>query len=262
MEHALRSLLDWYEQVGIEIPPVKAMAIKKRPIKKTSVKTTTARSDTAYDTAPNDDTRAGPNPDTAQRIKAAQQAAKSCHDLESLHTALQQFDAGPLSDLARQAIFSCGNPLAKLMIIGDRPSRDDDQAASPLSGIDGTLLTNMLAAIGIDPEHYYLTMAINWYGGKASSMTQSDIDICRPFLQRHIHLVNPDHIILLGDLALKSFSIDGRIMKNNGLWHSLSIENRPYQALALYPPTLLRQQPALKKAAWRSLLSLHDAIKS
>ncbi|MEP1229348.1 MAG: uracil-DNA glycosylase [Litorimonas sp.] len=271
MESALRSLIDWYERAGVDVPPLPAIKPAPRAIragnsasmetKRQSLNPPTSRSDLSRGTS---DTQT--HKDTAQGvsnlIEAATQAAKTAKTLEGLQVAVKKFDAGRLSDNARGAVFSRGNLAAKLMVIGEAPSHDDDIKAEPFMGREGALLSRMLGAIGFTDDDVYLTLSVNWRLPQGRTPKAAEIDVCRPFLRRHIELAKPSHILMLGSTPMSALTDITSIMKHHGQWKNIKIGEKDIPALPMYHPSLLLTQSDLKKDAWRDLLSLRAALAS
>jgi len=52
------------------------------------------------------------------------------------------------------------------------------------------------------------------------------------------------------------------IMKNHGQWQDINIGGSTLPSMPLYHPAFLLRQPALKKEAWRDLLSLRAKLET
>ena len=251
MDKALRSLVDWYAKVGVDVPELAPIAapVKKRaalnPPKPTGTVKPTRQKATGERPLPN-----------------AGIAAKAAKTLDELRVAVQNFDAGSLSDGARQAVFSRGNPEADLMIIGEAPGRDEDIQGKPFVGRSGQLLDHMLAAIGLTEDSYYITNIVNWRPPKNRNPKPEEIEMCRPFLERHIELTQPKILLLVGGVSMTALTGETGIMKNHGQWQDIEIGGISLPALPLYHPAFLLRQPALKKDAWRDLLSLRAKLEA
>ncbi len=260
METALRSLIDWYERVGVDVPPLGPMRPKRPATHRTSKHAVTSK---PQQSTPNrQTTQLGRNTDNNNAVQAARDAAQTAKTLDALNMAIRNFDAGRLSDNARQAVFARGNPAAKFMVIGEAPSAEDDAKGTPFMGREGELLSRMLGAIGLSEDDYYLTLAINWRLPQNLTPKPAEIDICRPFLTRHIELAAPSHILMLGSTPLSALTQMTGIMKHHGQWQTVKIGDKEIAALPIYHPAFLLNQADLKKDAWRDLLTLRAALDS
>lgn len=245
MDAALRSLLDWYAAVGVDVPdvPPPAPVRAKRPVP-SAKPTTPAKPVAAKEVAP-----AQPAPDLT-KIKT----------LDALREAMNAFDAGPLGDGAKQVVFSRGNPEADIMVIGEAPGRDEDMHGKPFIGRAGQLLDRMLGAIALGPEDVYITNVVNWRPPSNRKPTPAEIEMCLPFLHRHIELAQPKLLLLVGGISMTAMTGQTGIMKNHGQWSDVMIGGQSYPAMPLYHPAFLLRRPELKKEAWRDLLSLRARI--
>ena len=245
MDAALRSLLDWYAEMGVDVPKVPAArAVRAKKIAP-KVKPTEAIS-SAISSAP---------------IAATVDLSK-VKTLDELHATLSAFDAGALSDGARQAVFARGNPAAKLMVIGESPGRDEDIQGKPFVGQAGQLLDRMMGAIGLGADDFYVTNVMNWHLPKNRKAKPEEIELCRPFIEKHIELAKPDVLLLVGGLSMTALTGLTGIMKNHGQWQDVTLAGTAYPALPLYHPAFLLRRPELKKEAWRDLLSLREKLLS
>jgi len=252
LDKALKSALDWWDAIGVDVPDIPP-APKPKHTQRSTVKSPASKpkvSDRPSQASPQNN---APLPD-ATPIAAA---AKTLADLK---TAMENFNAGALSDRARQCVFSRGNPEADVMIIGEAPGRDEDIAGKPFVGRSGQLLDKMMAAIELTEDQFYITNVVNWRPPQNRNPKPEEIELCRPFLNRHIELAAPKYILIVGGVSLTALTGLTGIMKNRGQWQTLTIAGRDIPALPIYHPAFLLRQPALKKEAWRDLLELRSHL--
>jgi len=112
------------------------------------------------------------------------------------------------------AVFSGQKP-ADFMTIGQAPGITEQQAQRPFNAGSGTRLFGWLARAGIEEEWFrstqYMTSITKCYPGRQSSgsgdrvPTRREQELCRPFLDNEIELVNPQVIIPIGRLAINLF---------------------------------------------------------
>jgi uracil-DNA glycosylase len=196
-------------------------------------------------------------PDDAA-VARARQDAQNASSLDALRASLEAFDGCSLKFTAKNLVFADGNPNSKIMFVGEAPGRDEDLEGTPFVGKAGQMLDRMLGAIGLDRTHVYIANVIYWRPPGNRTPTPMETEICRPFIERQIELINPDLIVFVGDVSAKSFfpGPDG-ILKLRGQWRDWAMPNgRVIPALPILHPTYLLRQPAQKKLTWRDLLSL------
>ncbi|MEM8649102.1 MAG: uracil-DNA glycosylase [Pseudomonadota bacterium] len=199
-------------------------------------------------------------PDTAT-IESAKEVAAKAQNLEELENALISFDGCNLKRTAKNTVFADGDPSSKLMLIGEAPGRDEDIQGLPFVGRAGQLLNKMLAAINLQREEVYITNVIPWRPPGNRTPTPQETEICRPFIERHIELVEPDIIMLLGGSSAKTLlnTTDG-IMKLRGKWKELSVGQSQIPTLPTLHPAYLLRQPGHKRLAWQDLLEIKQRL--
>lgn len=196
-------------------------------------------------------------PDEAAVARAREDASRA-PSLEALQQSLTAFDGCSLKFTAKNLVFADGNPQARIMMVGEAPGRDEDMEGRPFVGKAGQLLDRMLASISLDRTQVYIANVIYWRPPGNRTPTPMETEICRPFIERQIALVDPDILVFLGGVSAKSFlpGPDG-ILRLRGKWAEWTIPGgRTIPALPMLHPAYLLRQPAQKKLAWRDLLSL------
>lgn len=185
--------------------------------------------------------------------------AAECHSLEELRRALETFDALPIKRTALSTVFAEGNPEAELMVIGEAPSQEDDRQGRPFVGKPGKLLDNMLRSIGLDRATTYITNVVPWRSLETPKPTPDEVAICMPFIARHIELIDPKLLLLLGGVAASALLARHEgLNRLRGRWYDYSSPGlpRPVPAMATFPPIYLLSTPEAKRLAWRDLVQV------
>jgi DNA polymerase len=202
-------------------------------------------------------------PATADPVAAARAAAAAAVDLEGLHAALGAYAHCDLRRGARNLVFSDGNPAARVMIIGEAPGRDEDMQGKPFVGRAGQLLDRMLAAIGLmrgadaPQEAVYITNVLPWRPPQNRDPNADEIAMMRPFVARHVALVNPAVIVLMGNISCEAGLGQRGITRLRGQW----AEAYGKPALPMFHPAYLLRTPAAKREAWADLLALKARLR-
>lgn len=196
-------------------------------------------------------------------VARAQQIADAARTREELRAALAAFDGCPLKATATNLVFSDGNPGSGLMLIGEGPGAEEDRAGLPFVGPSGQFLDRMLASIGLDRGKFLITNVIPWRPPGNRNPTDNEVLICLPFLFRHIALVRPRRLVLLGAMAARSVtgSSEG-IRRVRGRWLQVTIPGleHPVPALPMLHPAYLLRTPGAKRDAWADLITLRRAL--
>ena len=198
---------------------------------------------------------------------SAYELAQGASSLVELAEAMRRFEGCSLKHTAMNLVFGDGNPAAPVMFIGEAPGADEDREGLPFVGVSGRLLDKMIAAIGLDRTSAYITNILSWRPPGNRKPTTNEVTVCLPFIRRHIELVNPDLLVLVGDTAASTLL--GRregITKLRGRWLVYRTEGpsdvREIPAMSIYHPAYLLRQPGLKRDAWRDILAIQERLSS
>jgi uracil-DNA glycosylase family 4 len=203
---------------------------------------------------------ASPAPEAA--ISSAREAARTAPTLEALRELLEKFDGCALKSTATRLVFADGNPKARIMFVGEAPGREEDIEGLPFVGRSGKLLDRMIAAIGLDRTSVYIANVIPWRPPGNRTPTPQETQICLPFIQRQIELVNPDVLVTLGNPSTQTLlSTREGIMKTRGRWVDYDTGTRVIRALATFHPAYLLRSPSYKRLAWQDLRSIAKALE-
>jgi DNA polymerase len=200
----------------------------------------------------------------AQAISTARQLADEADSLEALEKAVMGFEGCALKSTASNTVFARGNPASGVMLIGEAPGAEEDRQGIPFCGPSGKLLERMLHFIGLEADHgFYITNSIFWRPPGNRQPTPEEINICKPLLEKHIALVAPKVIILLGGTATKSLldakegitRLRGKKIKYKNTYISQEIP-----CFALFHPSYLLRQATAKRQSWQDLLAIQAVL--
>ena len=167
-----------------------------------------------------------------------------------------------LKKQAKNIVFSDGNPKSKVMLIGEAPGANEDQEGLPFVGRAGILLDKMLAAINLDRKKVYISNIVNYRPPENRRPTEQEIKRYLPFISKHIEIINPKILILLGSTAMNALiGSDIVISKMRGKWMEKKFGNCETSVMITFHPAFLMRQPAQKKMAWIDLKMVRDKIK-
>ncbi len=198
----------------------------------------------------------------ADPVAAAQAAAAGAGDLAALAAVQAAYDQCELKKGARNFVFADGNPAARIMVIGEAPGRDEDIEGRPFVGRAGQLLDRMFAAIGLsrtspDPAAaLYITNVLPWRPPGNRDPEPAEIAMMLPFLTRHVDLINPDLIVLMGNTPCAAALGARGILRLRGTWAQAF--GRP--AMPMTHPAYLLRTPAAKREAWADLLAIKSRL--
>jgi uracil-DNA glycosylase family 4 len=206
--------------------------------------------------------RAEPAPAPEAAIASAREAARTAPTLEVLRELLEKFDGCALKHTATRLVFADGNPKARIMFVGEAPGRDEDLEGLPFVGRSGKLLDRMIAAIGLDRSKAYIANVIPWRPPGNRTPTPQETQICLPFIQRQIELVNPDILVTLGNPSTQTLlSTREGIMRTRGRWFDYDTGTRVVRAMATFHPAYLLRSPSYKRMSWQDLRAIAKALE-
>jgi len=183
--------------------------------------------------------------------------------LEQLRSYMSDFKGCELYKSSTNMVFSDGNPKSEIMLIGEAPGHDEDIQGKPFVGRSGKLLDKMLEAIELNREKVYIANIIPWRPPSNRRPTDEEIEICLPFIKKHIELIKPKALMLLGSTATFALlkNTEG-ITKIRGKWVDLNLNNISVPTLPTFHPAFLLRQPAQKKHVWEDLKSLKNKVSN
>jgi DNA polymerase len=198
-------------------------------------------------------------PDAA--IASAREAARTAASLDILRDMLEKFEGCALKSTATRLVFADGNPKARVMFVGEAPGRDEDIEGLPFVGRSGKLLDRMIGAIGLDRSKVYIANVIPWRPPGNRTPTPQETQICLPFIQRQIELVDPDILVTLGNPSTQTLlSTRDGIMKTRGRWQQYNTGTRAIRAIATFHPAYLLRSPGYKRMSWQDLRAVAKAL--
>ncbi len=153
----------------------------------------------------------------------------------------------------RQVVFGDGNPRARLMLIGEGPGADEDRIGIPFVGRAGRLLDRILSAVKIERKEVYIANVIKCRPPGNRLPFQSEIDHCLPHLEKQIELINPQIVVCLGALSMRTLiDKNASITRSRGRWHEIG--GRRF--MATFHPAALLRDPGKKRDVWEDFIEI------
>ena len=195
------------------------------------------------------------------RYKKNNALKNKLNQLEELRKRINSIKNCDLKKSATNLVFSDGNPFAKIMIVGEGPGANEDKEGKPFVGRAGKLLDKMLTAIKLNRKNVYISNVVNFRPPMNRRPTDEEIKKYLPFLNKHIELINPKILLLLGSTALNALiGNEVVISKARGKWTNKKFGESTIQIIASFHPAFLMRQPDQKKYAWEDLKMIRKKI--
>jgi len=117
----------------------------------------------------------------------------------------------PLWEPATQVVFGEGSPNARVMMIGEQPGDQEDQAGRPFVGPAGQLLDRAMQEAGLDRQTVYVTNSVKHFKfvprGKRRIHEKpgiSEINACRFWLDLERATIKPALTVMMGATAARA----------------------------------------------------------
>ena len=127
-------------------------------------------------------------------------------ELAELKVQINSIEDCSLKNNSNKIVIGDGNIDSPIMLIGEAPGLEEDKTGLTFMGDVGDLLKKMLIAINIKKENIYSSYAVNFRPPEDRKPTSIEIKRYSQFLQKHISIIGPKIIILMGSTAMESLT--------------------------------------------------------
>ena len=179
--------------------------------------------------------------------------------MEELAEKIRDCQKCPLSQTRKKAVPGEGNHNSIVMFVGEAPGGDEDREGLPFIGRAGQLFTRILQSVQIERKDVFITNIVKCRPPENRNPNKSEIEICLPYLESQIALINPKIIVTLGSVPTKCLlNTDDAISRLRGQWFPWlgGIKIFPM----FHPSYLLRHQETTpgspKELTWRDIQEL------
>ena len=201
--------------------------------------------------------------DSCVAIEQARERSACAGTLVELREAITNFNYCPLKQGAQNLVFADGNPLAKLMVVGEAPGQEEDRQGRPFVGVSGRLLDVMLQSVGYKrdandlDQSVYISNVVPWRPPGNRDPTTAEIEMMTPFIMRHIAIVAPAVVILMGNSACRALLGKAGITMLRG--KPELVDGRVL--MPMFHPAYLLRNPVAKGDSWEDLLLVRRIIR-
>ena len=162
-------------------------------------------------------------------------------------------------------VFGVGNPNADLMFIGEAPGADEDKQGEPFVGRAGKLLTDIIVkGMGKTRDDVYIANVLKCRPPGNRNPASDEVDMCRPYLERQIELIQPKVIVALGSFAVQLL-LDTKmgITALRGEFQPYGVagqrDNAP-MIMPTYHPAYLLRNPSAKREVWEDIQKVMEVL--
>ena len=168
--------------------------------------------------------------------------------LDRLAAEVKACEACRLCEQRTQTVFADGDPMARVMFVGEGPGADEDRQGVPFVGRAGQLLTRIIeGAMGMPRSAVYICNVVKCRPPNNRNPAPDEMTACGGFLERQIQLVAPDLIFCLGKVAsqfvLRSDATMGRMRGRVHRYGKIPV-------IPTWHPAYLLRSPGAKRETW------------
>ena len=154
------------------------------------------------------------------KAKLETETVKHLESLEKIRKNLGDCQRCTLGTTRKNLVFGVGNPLARLVFVGEGPDADEDLTGEPFAGEVGQVLNRIISAMGLQREEVYICNLVKCRPPGNRDPESDEISACSPFLLRQIQSIKPEVIVALGTLAAQTLlGTKESISKLRGKFH-------------------------------------------
>lgn len=147
---------------------------------------------------------------------------------------------------------------AAITFIGEAPGWHEDQQGRPFVGPAGQFLDQLLASIGLKRSQVYICNVLKCRPPGNRDPQPMEIDTCRQWLDRQLHLLRPRMIVTLGRHSMARFfpgqtisRMHGQARREDGLIY-----------FAMYHPAAALHQQKLRETIEADMLKIPALLAS
>ena len=168
----------------------------------------------------------------------------------------------PLHQTRALAVPGEGHPDTEVVFVGEGPGYNEDQQGRPFVGAAGSLLNELLRAIGWKRPDVFITNVVKCRPPGNRDPEPSEIDACAPYLKRQLEVLDPAVIVTLGRHSLGHFTPGARIGATHGTARPVDPATGAPNAVtyAMYHPAAALRQGSLRQTMLADMANLPEVL--
>jgi uracil-DNA glycosylase len=182
--------------------------------------------------------------------------------LEAIASEVSTCTRCPLSVGRNHAVPGEGSPETEVVLVGEGPGFNEDQQGRPFVGAAGTLLNQLIRAIGWRREDVFITNVVKCRPPGNRDPEPGEIAACAPYLRRQLEALDPAVVITLGRHSLQTFMPGARIGQAHGTLRPADPATgaRDATVLAMYHPAAALRQNSLRETMLEDMARVPQAL--
>lgn len=197
-------------------------------------------------------------------ISKAKEFASNAFDIKSLEQSIQDFSGFYALKGSIGMVLASGKANASVMVISEPPGRAEELESVPYAGEAGVLFRKIFSAVGLSiggtkGAGIYVVPSIPFRLVKSSNRELSDLDLIKPFVKRHIELLSPKYIVLVGRIPIDILDLSEQF---NGQAESEKIGSyNGTPVIEIEGINLMIKSPERKRKTWNNLKLLRKLME-
>ena len=193
--------------------------------------------------------------------KLTQNISAENNNLTSLDEIIKKCKKCNLHKTRQNTVFGEGDPDSNIMIIGEAPGREEDEAGRPFIGRAGKLLNEFLKSIDLNRDSVFIANTIKCRPPENRDPETAEINACSNYLDQQINFIKPKVLVLLGKVAANRLLGEDMPMSELRL-KKFFIDKYDIPIIVFYHPAYILRSPSQKKKVWDDLQYLKGIIDS
>jgi uracil-DNA glycosylase len=182
--------------------------------------------------------------------------------LQAIATEVSSCTRCPLHVGRTNAVPGEGHPETEVVFVGEGPGFNEDQQGRPFVGAAGTLLNQLIGAIGWRREDVFITNVVKCRPPGNRDPEPFEIEACAPYLRRQLEVLDPALVVTLGRHSLQTFMPGARIGQAHGTITPVDPATgaRSARVLAMYHPAAALRQHSLRQTMLEDMCTAPQAL--
>ena len=193
--------------------------------------------------------------------KLIQNISSEHNDLARLDEVVKKCKQCSLHKTRKKTVFGEGNSGSDIMIIGEAPGKEEDEAGRPFIGRAGKLLNEFLKSIGLNRSLVFIANTIKCRPPENRDPEIVEINACSDYLNQQINIIKPKVLVLLGKIAANRL-LGKDIPMSELRLKKFFIDKYDIPIIVFYHPAYILRSPSQKKKVWDDLQYLKGIINS
>lgn len=158
----------------------------------------------------------------------------------------------------QQTVFGAGPVSPRVCFVGEAPGAEEDRSGQPFVGKAGQLLTKIITAMKLSRDQVYILNALKCRPPQNRTPLNEEIEHCRHFVESQLDLLQPEFIVCLGAVAVRSIlQSELSIGRLRGKFHRY----RGARVVVTYHPSYLLRNESAKRLVWDDMKMLMAELK-